>query len=65
VWTTYGEIGAVPDSELAKSTYTYISVTSQGTLLVTGPAPGADWQDENYVYAVVNGLQTPANWTRK
>jgi hypothetical protein len=61
VWTTYGEIGAVPDSELPESTYSYISVTSQGTLLVTGPAPGADWQDEKYVYAIVNGVQTPSN----
>jgi hypothetical protein len=61
VWTTYGEIGAVPDSELPESTYSYISVTQQGTLLVTGPAPGADWQDEKYVYAIVNGVQTPAN----
>jgi hypothetical protein len=59
VWTTFGEIGAVPEAEPAETTYSYLSVTPQGTLLVAGPAPGAGWRDGKYVYAIVNGVCTP------
>ena len=59
VWTTYGEIGSVPDSELPESTFSYLSITKSGTLLVTAPAFGGNWSAEKVVYAITNGVLSP------
>jgi len=59
IWSTMGEIGRIPDEELPESTYSYLTVTASGTLLVTGPAPGDLWSTEKYVYAITNGVFTP------
>lgn len=61
VWMTSGEIGAIPPEDLPESTYTYITLTPAGTLLITASAGGKDWADEKTVYAIVNGVQTPAS----
>jgi hypothetical protein len=59
VWVTRGEVAAIPTDDLPQSTYCYITLTPQGTLLVTASAGGADWSDEKAVYAIVNGAQAP------
>lgn len=59
LWVTRGEVGAIPGEDLPQSTYSYLTLTPRGTLLVTASAGGADWSDEKVVYAIVNGVQVP------
>lgn len=59
-WTTSGEIPGIPLEDLPTSTFSYLSVTASGTLLVTSSAGGADWQDEKSFVAIVNGVFPPS-----
>ena len=51
LWTTYGEIGRVPDAALPESTYSYMTITATGTILVTAPAAGDLWSSEKVRWA--------------
>lgn len=59
VWTTSGEVAAIPNEDLPQSTYSFLTLTPSGSLLVTASVGGADWADEKAVYAIVNGVLTP------
>ena len=59
-WSTSGDIAGVPASELPSSTYSFLSATPLGTLLVTTTAGGAGWQKEKGWFAVINGVYPPA-----
>ncbi len=54
-----GEIGGVPPGELPSSTYSFLSATPSGTLLVTTTAGGVEWAKEKAWFAVVNGAVPP------
>jgi hypothetical protein len=58
-WATSGEVASIPNEDLPQSTYSFLTLTPSGTLLVTASVGGADWADEKAVYAVVNGVLTP------
>ena len=59
-WSTTGEIGGVPVSELPSSTYSFLAVTPKGTLLVTTTGGGDAWSTEKATFAVVNGVLAPS-----
>ena len=58
-WSTLGDIAGVPATELPSSTYSFLSATPLGTLLVTTTAGGAGWQKEKAWFAVINGVYPP------
>ena len=65
LWTTSAEVGAIPDDDVPQSTYSFLTLTPRGTLLITASAGGKDWSDEKTVYAIVNGVLTPPTGTDK
>jgi len=63
LWTSL-DLAPVPAEDLPATTYTFLSVTQQGTLLATSTAGGALWQTQKATFAVVNGVlppQAPSN----
>lgn len=58
LWTS-PDVTPIPADDLPATTYSYLSVTVSGTLLVTASAGGADWADEKVYHAVVNGIYPP------
>jgi hypothetical protein len=50
---------AIPADALPSSTYSFLSATIAGTLLVTTTAGGANWQTEKAFVAIVNGVFPP------
>jgi hypothetical protein len=54
------DVAPIPVDQLPSSTYSYLTVTAQGTLLLTATAGGADWSDEKAVYGIINGVYKPA-----
>ena len=53
------DLTPVPDGDLPASTYSYLSVTPSGTILVTDTVGGADWADAKMYQAVINGIYCP------
>lgn len=58
LWSSV-DVAPIPADDLPQTTYSYLTVTPQGTILLTSTAGGADWEDEKAVYAIVNGIQGP------
>jgi hypothetical protein len=54
------ELPAIPAEDFPASTYSFLSVTSAGAVLLTTTAGGADWQTEKSFVAVANGAFAPA-----
>jgi hypothetical protein len=59
VWSTQGEVGGVPWDDIPASTFTYLTLTPTGAVLIVSTAGGAYWNDEKVLYAIVNGLKVP------
>jgi len=58
LWVS-NDFPGIPYDDLPATTYSYLSVTNAGTLLVISSAGGADWSDEKALYAIVNGVLAP------
>ena len=64
LWTS-PDLKPIPDDDLPESTYSFLSVTSAGTLLATTTAGGdckdgnSCWSDEKAFVAIVNGVRSP------
>lgn len=58
MWVS-NDIPGIPYDDLPATTYSYLTVTNAGTILLTSTAGGADWSDEKAIFAIVNGVSPP------
>jgi hypothetical protein len=59
-WVAANDLPAIPVEDFPAATFSFLSVTAAGTVLVTTTAGGADWRDEKAFVAVANGAFPPA-----
>jgi hypothetical protein len=58
LWSSQ-DIAPIPQEDLPATTYSFLSVTQTGTVLVTASAGGDTWQDQKATFAIKNGLINP------